>query len=165
MVCYITTNNFTSEFFCLWCEFVTSQQIVSMKTFTQQQWAVGAALGLAVGLFILGLHMAFLSAITLFRVWPYYLLPSPQVVMISSVLIVLLHKYAALGLLWIAAKLHRIFSSLLLIVALGADGLLHVLSIPHMEGWWLSLLGSSALITALSVWVQKHKSYFGLRDK
>jgi hypothetical protein len=139
--------------------------MVSMKKLSQHQWGMGAALGLAACLFALGLYMAYLPAITLFRVWPYYLLPPPEVVMALGILIALFHKYAALGLLWIAAKLHRIFSSLILIVALGADGLLHVLSIPHMEGWWLSLLGSSALITALSVWVQKHKSYFGLRDK
>jgi hypothetical protein len=139
--------------------------MVSMKKLSQQQWGIGAALGLAVSLFALGLYMTFLPAITLFRVWPYYLLPPPEVVMVLGILVALFHKHAALGLLWIAAKLHRIFSSLFLIMALGADGLLHVLSIPHMEGWWLSLLGSSVLISALSVWVQKNKSYFGLRDK
>ncbi len=139
--------------------------MASMKKLSQHQWGMGAALGLGVFLFALGLYMAFLPAITLFRVWPYYLLPPPEMVMALGVLVALFHKHAAHGLLWIAAKLHRIFSSLFLIMALGADGLLHVLSIPHMEGWWLSLLGSSALITALSVWVQKNKSYFGLRDK
>lgn len=139
--------------------------MASMKKLSQQQFAMSAALGLAVSLFALGFYMAFLPAITLFRVWPYYLLPPPEVMMVMGIIVALFHKCASLGLLWIAAKLHRIFLSLILIFALGADGLLHVLSIPHIEGWWLSLLGSSALITALSVWVQKYKSYFGLRDK
>lgn len=136
-----------------------------MKRLSQHQWGMGAALGLAVCLFALGLHMVSLPAIMLFRVWPYYLLPPPLVVMALGIIIALLHRYAALGLLWIAAKLHRIFSSLILILALGVDGLLHMLSIPHIEGWWLSLVGGSAIMTAFSVWCEKHKSCFGIRQE
>lgn len=112
---------------------------------------------LAGGLCLLGIHMASLSAISLFRQWPYYLLPEPKTLWFLAVLLVWLRNKAASYLLWIAAKLHRTISLLLLVAALGADGLLHIFSIPHMEGWWVSLIGSSAALSAVHIWIQKQR--------
>lgn len=139
-ICYITTNS-------------------TMMNISKHTWAKIAALVLAASLLAFGLYMSSLPPITLFRQWPYYLLPEPKIVMGLGVIIAILHHWAAQALLWIAAKLHRIFSSLFLLLALGADGLLHIFSIPHMEGWWLSLVGGSVVISAAyTAWLTKWKS-------
>jgi hypothetical protein len=113
---------------------------------------------LTAGLLVLGVQMLTLPKITLFSHWPYYMLPKGPIVLILSVLLAWFHKPAAHFLIWLGRKIHRWLSMLLVIAALGADGLLHLFSIPHVEGWWLPLLGSGAAATAIHALLHKHKN-------
>lgn len=138
-ICYITTNK-------------------AMQNISSLTWAKAAALVLAMGLIALGLYMSSLPPITLFRQWPYYLLPEPEIVVALGVILAISFAWAARALLWIFAKLHRIFSSLILVIAMSAEGFMHMFHIPHMEGWWISLVGGSAIIIAsCSAWLAKWK--------
>ena len=64
-------------------------------------------------------------------------------------------RAATQRIVWLAQEMHRIVSTLLLMAALGIDGLMHAFSIPHLEGWWLPVLGSGALASAITGWLQK----------
>jgi hypothetical protein len=138
-VCYITTNKA--------CRMKSSRKLATFMV------AI-----LTAGLFVLGVQMLTLPKITLFSHWPYYMLPKGPIILILSVLLAWFHKPAARFLMWLGRKIHRWLSMLLMVAALGADGLLHLFSIPHVEGWWLPLLGSSAAASAIHALLHTHKN-------
>ena len=58
---------------------------------------------------------------------------------------------------WIFAKMYRWLSAALVSLALGFDGIMHLLNIPHVEGWWLPLCGGGAALGGTMVWWEKRK--------
>ncbi len=50
-----------------------------------------------------------------------------------------------------------LIAALMIFALIGADGLLHVFSIPHVEGWWLSLASSLIAASGISAWLEKYK--------
>ena len=54
-----------------------------------------------------------------------------------------------------AGRTGDIFSFLMVSVALGAETLMHLLSIPHMEGWWLPIASGSSALTGIGAWVRR----------
>lgn len=113
---------------------------------------------LTLGLLVLGLYMLSLPDITLFRVWPYYLLPKPEILLGVAVLLAWFRVHAANALIWLGMKAHRWLSTLLMVGVMSADGLLHLFSIPHIEGWWLPLLGSGVAASAINALLHTHKN-------
>ena len=116
---------------------------------------------LAVALLLLamlwwGLHLAFLPPI--YRIARPDALVEGYVLLGLSLVLLLFFRSAVHRLLWMAQEMHRIVSALLVMAALGVDGLMHAFSIPHMEGWWLPLLGSGALASAIAGWLQKFRA-------
>ena len=55
------------------------------------------------------------------------------------------HHQAEQGLLWLGGKMQRCVSALMLSGFLLADGGMHLLNIPHMEGWWMPLMSGAAI--------------------
>lgn len=102
-----------------------------------------------------GLHLAFLPPI--YRIARPDALLEGYVLLGLSLVLAFFFRSAVERLIWLAQEMHRIISALLVMAALGIDGLMHAFSIPHMEGWWLPLLGSGALATAIVGWLKKFR--------
>ena len=65
------------------------------------------------------------------------------------------HAFAEQCILWLGAKLRRWATALLMSALLLADGGMHLLNIPHMEGWWLPLMGGSAVLGGIVTWLRQ----------
>ncbi len=108
---------------------------------------------LIVALIWWGLHLIFLP--------PIYQLARPEilyegyVLLAAALLLLVFYRRLVKRFSWLMEELHRAVSALLVMTALSIDGLMHAFSIPHMEGWWLPLLGSGALASAISGWVYR----------
>ena len=63
--------------------------------------------------------------------------------------------WAAYKILWLAEKLHRWISALAMLAVVWAEGTMHILSIPHMEGWWVPILGGGSLFTSMATYLGK----------
>lgn len=77
--------------------------------------------------------------------------------LIGAALLIYFRQPAAENIRWFAARVHRWLSAIFLSALFGLESLLHVLGIPHMEGWWIPLLGSGALFSAIAIWFGKWK--------
>lgn len=62
-----------------------------------------------------------------------------------SATIACFYRCVARQLVRAAQEIHRWIHALLMVGVLGMDAMMHVFNIPHMEGWWLPLLGGSAV--------------------
>jgi hypothetical protein len=80
------------------------------------------------------------------------LLYQGHILIMLAVVLAWFHRWAANKLLWLAREIHRWVSALMLMAAIVIDSSMHLLSIPHMEGWWLPLLGGSAFMTGITAW-------------
>lgn len=67
-------------------------------------------------------------------------------------------RWLSQKLVWVFQGIYRLASLLMLVTVGGLEGLMHILSIPHMEGWWIPLLGSSALMGGMVAWFKSFKS-------
>lgn len=72
-----------------------------------------------------------------------------------AVLLAWFHRWAAGALLWLCGEVRRWASALMMLGVVMIDGSMHLLSIPHMEGWWLPIFGGSALLTGMSAWLHQ----------
>lgn len=81
----------------------------------------------------------------------------PHLAVLLAVVLAAYARAAAQKLLWVCGALHRWVSTLLMVAALGMDGLMHVLDIPHPEGWWLPMLGSGAVASFIAGMLHKKK--------
>lgn len=111
----------------------------------------------ALMLMTLGLYMLTLADIVRFRQWPYYMLPRGEIIITVGIALAVFCKQVSHYLLWLGNKLYRVIAALMIFALIGADGLLHVFSIPHVEGWWLSLASSLIAASGISAWVEKYK--------
>ena len=59
------------------------------------------------------------------------------------------HRWAIAKMIWLSMQIHRWVSALVMLSVIGVDASMHVLNIPHMEGWWMPLIGSSGAISSL----------------
>ena len=66
------------------------------------------------------------------------------------------HRWLESKLAWAVEKIHRTLSTILIILALGIDGLMHIFNIPHIEGWWISIIAGSSFLTWLSAGFCSH---------
>ena len=57
--------------------------------------------------------------------------------------------------LWLREKIYRWLSVITAAFCCGIDGMMHVLNIPHAEGWWLPVVGGSAFVGAGAKWLRK----------
>lgn len=75
-----------------------------------------------------------------------------------AILLAYFHRWAAEKLLWLGEKIHRWISTLLMMGMVGIEAFMHILSIPHLEGWWLPIFGGSAFITGITAWFHDLRS-------
>ncbi len=68
-----------------------------------------------------------------------------------------LNKYAVRGLEWLLNKIYRAVSFILMLGVLFSESVLHLLNVPHVEGWWIPILGSSVFATATAAWIYKFR--------
>lgn len=103
-----------------------------------------------------GLELLFIPPIYKLARMPHPLLYYEGHIAIAlAVLMAWFHSRLALGILWLCAALHRAASALLVAGAIGIDAGMHVFSIPHPEGWWISVLGGSAFASGLFSWLER----------
>jgi hypothetical protein len=55
-------------------------------------------------------------------------------------------------------KMMMIGSFFILCLALSGEALMHVLSIPHLEGWWLPIVSGSTALTGMLAWFRKKRN-------
>lgn len=77
------------------------------------------------------------------------------ILIVIAVLIAWFHHLVEAKLLWIAEKIHRFISVLIMLGVVWTEGAMHIFNIPHMEGWWISLLGGSTFITGFLAYISK----------
>ncbi len=77
-----------------------------------------------------------------------------------AIALTIFHRWAAYKMLWLGKKLHRWMSALMLMGVVMIEGSMHLLSIPHMEGWWITLFGGSAVISGTIAWVQRWRERY-----
>ena len=67
------------------------------------------------------------------------------------------HKKIVLSLTYcfkiLGSRAHRWLSLFLMFMLMSVDGLMHVFNVPHMEGWWVPVVGSSAAMVVTGKWV------------
>ena len=79
------------------------------------------------------------------------------VLVVLAILLAWFHEWAARKLIWLFAELYRWISTAIMLGIMSVEAMMHIFSIPHLEGWWVPLLGGSAIITAVTAWFQKSK--------
>lgn len=67
------------------------------------------------------------------------------------------HRWVINKILWLSVQIHRWLSALAMLSVVGIDATMHVLNIPHMEGWWIPLLGGSGLVSSSFLWLKRKK--------
>ena len=72
-----------------------------------------------------------------------------------AILLLCFHRLAIKKIMWIYQEVHRWMSALMMMGVVMIDSSMHLLSIPHMEGWWLPIFGGSAFITGMSAWLHQ----------
>ena len=55
-------------------------------------------------------------------------------------------------------KVSYAWSAIIVSLALGADTLMHVLNVPHIEGWWIPVVSGSSAFAGLRVWFRRKRS-------
>lgn len=68
------------------------------------------------------------------------------------------HEWAARMLVGLVLEVYRRIATFIMLAVIGAEGFMHIFSLPHLEGWWAPLLGSSAIATAVTAWFHRSKS-------
>lgn len=70
-------------------------------------------------------------------------------------LLVCTHRWVIGKMLWLSMHLHRWVSALAMLGVVGIDASMHILNIPHTEGWWVPLIGGSGLISSSLLWLKQ----------
>ena len=65
--------------------------------------------------------------------------------------------------LWVSQEIHRIASVLVMVWFIGIDAMMHVFNIPHIEGWWLPMVGGSAALSFVSGRLRRFRQRHRLR--
>jgi hypothetical protein len=74
-----------------------------------------------------------------------------------AVALAIFHRWAANKMLWLGEKIYRWTSALAMLGIIWIEATMHLLSIPHIEGWWITLIGSSGLISSSLFWLKRKR--------
>ncbi|NBX03510.1 MAG: hypothetical protein EBR02_05535 [Alphaproteobacteria bacterium] len=58
---------------------------------------------------------------------------------------------------WLSNRFCRWLSFLLMLLVVSSEWILHALNLPHVEGWWVPLMGSGAFASTAAGWLYKWK--------
>jgi hypothetical protein len=78
-----------------------------------------------------------------------------QILVFLSVILVCCRNFATRRIIWIAQEVHRLLSTLLMLGVMGVEAAMHFLNIPHLEGWWMPIIGGGAFASVIASFVQK----------
>ena len=110
------------------------------------------------GLLYLGFQMLSVPKIFLLVQRPYPILAYEGPILVAmAVGLAWFREWLAHRLVWIFMEIHRLISALLIMAVVGAEGFMHAFNIPHLEGWWIPLVGGGAAATAITSWLRKWK--------
>lgn len=70
-----------------------------------------------------------------------------------AALLACFHRQAARGMIWISLQIHRWLSAMAMLGVLWVEAAMHMFNIPHMEGWWLPVVGGS-FISSTVAWIK-----------
>lgn len=82
---------------------------------------------------------------------------SPYLGYLALVLIALLiafRRVAIQKMQWALERAHRWASMLAMMGVVWIEAAMHLLNIPHMEGWWVPVLGGSSALSASMAWLR-----------
>ena len=107
------------------------------------------------GLFIWGLQLLTVPKIFLLvqRPYPLFQYQGP-LLMGLAITLAWFREWAAEKLIWLCLEMHRMISGLVMAAVIGSEGFMHILNIPHVEGWWIPLLSGGTAVT-FGAWFQK----------
>ncbi|MFN5351847.1 MAG: hypothetical protein ACK5BE_04445 [Alphaproteobacteria bacterium] len=72
-------------------------------------------------------------------------------------LLVIFYRWLVNKIIWLSQEVYRLVSAIIMVLMVGIEGALHFFSIPHIEGWWIPMLGGG-LITTVVAYFHKLKS-------
>lgn len=128
--------------------------MILSKHMNPLRWALLSVAFLIAGLLWWGI--AWLDVPPIYKLTHNTMLPYRGYTIIAlAVSLAIFHRWAASKILWLGEKLHRWISALMMMGMVIIDGSMHLLSIPHMEGWWLPIFGGSVFITGVSAWLHQ----------
>lgn len=70
-----------------------------------------------------------------------------------AVAVGIFHRWLAYKILWLGQKLYRSMSALVMMGIVWIEASAHLLSIPHMEGWWIALF-SGGMASGIAAWIK-----------
>ena len=79
-----------------------------------------------------------------------------HILIAAAVMLAWLRQWAAEKLIWMCQEVHRWVSTLLMFAVVGMEGFMHLLNIPHPEGWWVPIIGGGAA-SASALLLQRRK--------
>lgn len=112
--------------------------------------------GLILVIFILGISFLNIPLVYKLTTNNPLILYKGYLLIVLSLALAWKHRWLESKLTWAVEKIHRALSTILIILALGIDGLMHIFNIPHMEGWWITIIAGSSFLTWLSAGFCSH---------
>jgi hypothetical protein len=121
-------------------------------------WALVIVALLDTALVFWGLQILFIPKIyMLARSHNFFLYYEGEILIFLAVALAWFRGWAANRSIWLLQEAHRWISALLMLGVMGIEATMHFLSIPHIEGWWMPIIGSGAFASAITALVQKRK--------
>jgi hypothetical protein len=128
-----------------------------MPKITHHIVATGIIFLSVIGLFVWGVQFLTIPKIFMLAQRPYLFFEYQGPFLIAlAILLAWFREWAAHKLMWVCLEVHRLASALAMAAVIGAEGFMHIFSIPHIEGWWIPLV-SGGTATAVSAWIHKRK--------
>lgn len=72
-----------------------------------------------------------------------------HLLILLAIILAFKHQLLENKLIWVADKIHRAISAIAVLGIIGIEGIMHILSMPHIEGWWVSIIASSSLFSLI----------------
>ncbi len=126
-----------------------------MKRIITQHWAVLLLILLVLCLVALG--VMWLDVPPIYRIAHHapFMVYRGYVALGLAALLVCAHRWVIGKMMWLSAQIYRWVSALTMLGVVGIDATMHLLNVPHMEGWWLPLIGGSGLISSSLLWLKQ----------
>jgi hypothetical protein len=116
------------------------------------RWALLSVILLIAGL--LGLGIAWLDVPPIYKLTHNtLLLYRGNAIIALAISLAIFHRWAAYKMLWLGEKIHRWMSALAMLGIIWIEATMHLLSIPHMEGWWIALF-SGGMASGIAAWIK-----------
>lgn len=72
--------------------------------------------------------------------------------MLIALVLVCFNRQIVNGAVWISERMYRWISMLTVLGVIWMEAAMHMLNIPHVEGWWMPIIGGGSALSASMAW-------------